>query len=81
MVKLIEIYFSISTIEDEGDTIYYNAFTVSKQKRGKEVINSKFDAVFNLCKISDENSIHTLTTVVEALEHEVNEFIINRYSL
>lgn len=66
-------------LETEKDTQPCAAVRV---KRGrKDFISLRVVSSFDKAKASDGNGIHILIAIAEALDHDLNELIINRTSL
>nr|XP_012144553.1 PREDICTED: LOW QUALITY PROTEIN: uncharacterized protein LOC105662954 [Megachile rotundata] len=54
----------------------------AKKRRGKtQVITEKLVAVLDNCKISDRDAVRVIMATAEALNHDLNELVINRSSI
>ncbi|KAE9533666.1 hypothetical protein AGLY_009015 [Aphis glycines] len=67
---------SFSSVEIDVDS------TSSNRVRGqKNIITSKIVCALDNCKVSDRGAIHIIMAVVEALEKNVDDYVINRTSI
>lgn len=72
----LEIDESFSSVEiDVGPS---SSKWVSRQKN---IITTKLVSALDNCKLSDRWAIHIIMAVVEALEQNVEDFVINRTSI
>lgn len=70
------------TIEQtEIDLIIPTSSTSTRKRATREILTPRLSACLDKCKISDRDAVHLLTSCIEAVELDPNDFTINRTSI